>query len=89
MPALDRSASGTHEILNLGTGGGTTVLEMREAVRRITGADLAVEEAGRRAGDPPVLMAFRAHAAEVLGWVPQTEVGRMISDAWAARVHSG
>ncbi|WP_261623183.1 UDP-glucose 4-epimerase GalE [Nesterenkonia marinintestina] len=87
--ALEHARPGTHEILNLGTGTGTTVREVVEAVREVTETDLAAEEAPRRAGDPPVLVASGARAERLLGWVPRLGVRAMIADAWAARTAVG
>lgn len=59
--------SGFHAF-NLGTGRGTTVLEIAHAVARACGSDRAIETGPRRAGDPPVLIADPAKAFRVLGW---------------------
>lgn len=83
--ALEHVAPATHEILNLGTGTGTTVREVVDAVREVTETDLAAVESPRRAGDPPVLVASGARAEQVLGWVPRAGIRTMIADAWAAR----
>ncbi|AIT80920.1 UDP-glucose 4-epimerase GalE [Novosphingobium pentaromativorans] len=56
---------------NLGTGNGTTVLEIAEAVARICGVDRPAQLGPRRAGDPPVLIADAAKAREELGWIPR------------------
>lgn len=62
--------AGTH-VFNLGTGVGTSVLELIEAVRRAAGHDPAVRLGGRREGDPPMLVASYAKAEGELGWRPQ------------------
>ena len=61
--------------------------EVIEAARRVTGREIPVEEAGRRAGDPPQLVAANARAREMLGWAPERSLETMIADAWAW--HSG
>lgn len=66
-----RALSSTAEVYNLGTGSGTSVLELIAAVREATGRDLSVELAPRRVGDPAVLVANAARAATSLGWRPQ------------------
>lgn len=56
--ALQRLRSGTSaEIRNLGTGIGTSVLELTQAVRRMTGREVPLTFYKRRAGDPPILVA--------------------------------
>ncbi|MBR0797143.1 UDP-glucose 4-epimerase GalE [Bradyrhizobium jicamae] len=61
---------GTH-VFNLGTGVGTSVLELIGAVKRAAGTDPVVQFGPRREGDPPVLVASYAKAERELGWRPQ------------------
>jgi UDP-arabinose 4-epimerase len=56
------------EIYNLGTGCGTSVLELVAAVRAGTGKALPIRKSPRRPGDPAVLVADATKAREVLGW---------------------
>ncbi len=58
-------------IYNIGNGLGFTVLEVVEAVRRMTGMPVTVEECGRRVGDPAVLVASSALIQKELGWKPK------------------
>lgn len=82
--ALDHAAAGTHRIYNLGSGTGFSVREVVEACRRVTGHELPVKGADRRAGDPAVLIASSERARSELGWAPsRTEIGRIVADAWA------
>ena len=68
---------------NLGSNRGFTVLEMIEALKRVTGKDVPYEIAGRREGDPPVLVASNEKAREVLNWNPQySAIEDILSDAW-------
>lgn len=62
--------SGVH-VFNLGTGVGTSVLELVEAVGRIAGSAPAVRYGPRREGDPPKLVASFAKAERELGWRPK------------------
>jgi len=73
---------GAH-LFNLGNGRGFTVLEVIEAARYVTGAEIPFERASRRAGDPAVLVASSARACEQLGWTPElTDIGAIIESAW-------
>ena len=54
--------------VNLGSEKGTTVTEMVEAARRVTGKEIKADYAERRSGDPASLVASAKYAAEVLGW---------------------
>ncbi len=81
--ALDRVRAGAHRVFNLGTGDGYTVREVIDAARRVTGCAIPVREEGRRAGDPPQLVASNARARAELGWTPARGLDEMIADAWA------
>lgn len=59
------------EAINLGTGQGTTVLEIADAVARATGGTLKVARGARRPGDPAVLVAAADKARALLGWTPE------------------
>lgn len=72
---------GTHQF-NLGTGIGTSVLELLAAVGRVAGQAPAVRNGPRREGDPPVLVAAFAKAERELGWRPrQSEIDFIIGTA--------
>ena len=60
-----------NEIFNLGTGHGYSVLQVAQAVERVTGLNLKLELVARRAGDPAVLVADASHARDILKWQPQ------------------
>jgi UDP-glucose 4-epimerase len=82
--ALDATTPGEHKIYNLGTGSGFTNREVVDVAREVTGAELPVEIAPRREGDPATLVASSARARDELGWVPEKATLRdMIGDAWA------
>jgi UDP-glucose-4-epimerase GalE len=67
---------------NLGTGSGSSVLEVLRAVAAATARSTAVEHAPRRPGDPPVLVASNDRARRVLDWRPQRQLDRIVADAW-------
>lgn len=58
-------------VYNLGSGRGSTVHEVIEAVRRVAGTELAVREVARREGDPAALVASWEKARLELGWEPR------------------
>ncbi len=74
---------------NLGNGEGYSVLEVVQAVGRVTGSPIKTELAARRAGDPAVLVASSARARAELGWAPRfPSLEDIVSSAWAwARKH--
>ena len=68
--ALRRVETGSG-VYNLGNGRGFSNREVIEAARRISGRPIEVVEEGRRAGDPPVLVAAAERAQRELGWRPR------------------
>lgn len=69
--ALQRlRAGGGNLIANCGYGRGYSVLEVVDAVKRVSGVDFPVEIGGRRAGDPPSIVADPARAKHEFGWQP-------------------
>jgi UDP-glucose 4-epimerase len=81
--ALTAAVPGEHHIVNLGSGEGYTVRQVLATVAVVTGSEVPVDEAPRRAGDPAVLVASNARAREFLGWSPTRDLTAMITDAWA------
>jgi UDP-glucose 4-epimerase len=82
--ALDAATGGEHKIYNLGNGNGFSNRQVAEAAREVTGAELPVEVAPRRDGDPATLVASSQRARDELGWVPaKNTLPDMIGDAWA------
>jgi UDP-glucose-4-epimerase len=84
--ALTTDVPGKHVTCNLGSGSGFSVLEVLEAASSVVGKDVPHKIAGRRAGDPPVLVASNERAREMLGWQPRRgTLTDMIGSAWAWR----
>ena len=72
-----------NEFYNLGTGGGTSVREVIEACRKITGHKIPVIEKPRRPGDPPRLIAASEKARRELAWQPNfQDIDAIIESAW-------
>ncbi len=70
-------------VLNLGTEHGASVREIYELARSVTGREIPVETAPRRAGDPAKLMASSKAARETLGWRPRhSDLETLVQTAW-------
>ncbi len=82
LAALER-LPGVAGAYNLGTGAGSSVLEVLRAVAEATARPVSHRVAPRRPGDPAVLVASHAAAARALGWRPQRSLQRIVDDAWA------
>jgi UDP-glucose 4-epimerase len=73
-------------VVNLGTGTGSSIIEVIDAIRRVTGRDVPVRWGSRRPGDPAQAVASNRRAHEVLGWRPRSStLDDIVADAWAAR----
>lgn len=78
--ALDRGESGFY---NLGTGGGSSVKEVVDCCRRVTGCPIPVVERPRRPGDPPRLIAGSDKIRRELGWEPRFQnLEAIVRSAW-------
>jgi len=64
-------AGGDDLILNCGYGRGFSVLEVIDSVKRVSGANFAVEMGERRPGDPPRLVADPSRIRSSLSWQPR------------------
>ena len=84
LSALDRlMRTGETEIMNCGYGHGYSVREVVDSAKKVTGVAFAVEETGRRAGDPPALVADSRRIRELTGWKPlHDDLEFIIRTAW-------
>ncbi|MEU0093792.1 UDP-glucose 4-epimerase GalE [Kribbella sp. NPDC006257] len=79
------STSGRLEpVYNLGSGTGTSVREIMDAARRVTGIDFTPTEGPRRPGDPSRVVASGELAARDLEWKNTHTVDEMFASAWDA-----
>lgn len=84
LAALDRLEPGQGICVNLGTGRGTSVREVIDACRRVTGHEIPEKMGQRREGDPPELVADARLAKSVLGWEAKyMDIEDTIRTAWA------
>jgi UDP-glucose 4-epimerase len=70
------------QIFNLGTGRGTSVLELMSAFEQATGQKIPFVDAGRRSGDVAVLYAAVDRAERELGWRATRGLQEMCADSW-------
>jgi UDP-glucose 4-epimerase len=69
---------------NIGSGEGTTVLEVIEAALRISGIPIEPIVVPRRPGDTAQIVADPAAAARELGWTAKHSLEDMVTSAWAS-----
>ncbi len=70
------------EAFNLGTGNGTSVLQLRDAFVKVSGIDVPYVIDPRRPGDPDEVYADATKAKEVLGWEAKYGIEEMCEDTW-------
>lgn len=81
VKAIEKLASGV-EIYNLGTGKGTSVLELVNAFMKVNNVDIPYEIVGRRAGDIATCYADTNKAMSDLGWRAEKDIADMVRDSW-------
>lgn len=79
---LEKENSENFEVFNLGTGTGSTVLEVIKAFEESTGLDLNYRITDRRPGDITAAYADTTRANEVLGWKTEKTLADAMADAW-------
>jgi UDP-glucose 4-epimerase len=85
--AAQRLAAGEEllPVYNLGSGNGSSVREIMDAIRAVTGIDFTPEIAPRRPGDPDRIVATGEAAARDLDWQMRHTLEDMVRSAWHAR----
>ncbi|MEJ2585636.1 MAG: UDP-glucose 4-epimerase GalE [Robiginitalea sp.] len=85
--ALQRLLSGkneeNYEVFNVGTGKGSSVLEVIQSFERVSGVPLNYEVVGRRPGDITEAYADTTRANTVLGWKAESSLDDAMKSAWA------
>ena len=68
---------------NLGYGNGYSVIEIIKTAEEVTGKKIKMTAAGRRAGDPPILVGSNKKIIDTLKWNPSyNDIKTIISHAW-------
>lgn len=81
VAALDNNTEGVH-IYNLGTGRGTSVIELVKAFEEANGIKIPYEIVGRRPGDIASCYADVSKAKREIGWTAKRDVISMCRDSW-------
>lgn len=81
LAALDNLSEGVH-IYNLGSGRGTSVIELVSAFEKANGIEVPYEIVKRRPGDVASCYADASKAERELGWRAKRDVISMCRDAW-------
>ena len=70
------------EEINLGTGKGTSVLQLVDAFKKMSGKDIPLVFTYRRAGDLPIYYADTSKASLILNWKAKKNIDDMCRDGW-------
>jgi UDP-glucose 4-epimerase len=76
-------------VYNLGSGSGSSVREIMDTIREVTGIDFEPEVRDRREGDPARIVASGELAARDLDWAMRHDLRDMVATAWSARQAAG
>ena len=72
------------DTFNVGTGTGSSVLEVMEEVKKVSGVNFEFDIQAGRAGDPPALCADVSRIKDTLGWTAKRNLSEIIQTAWDA-----
>jgi UDP-glucose 4-epimerase len=70
---------------NVGTGKGSSVFEVLDEIKKVSGSDFSIDVQDRRAGDPPYLCADVSRIKNELGWSAKFDLHDIIQSAWEAQ----
>jgi len=78
-----KEASSYYDFFNIGTGDGTSVLQIIQAFEKTTGEKVNYELKPRRSGDITAVYAAIGKSKDVLGWQSKRSLEESLKDAWA------
>jgi UDP-glucose 4-epimerase len=79
---LENQSAGDYETVNIGTGKGSSVLEVIRTFEKVTGTPVAYEVGSRRSGDIVSIFASTDKANRLLGWKAEMDLVDALRDAW-------
>ncbi len=81
--AIQSTEPGAGRVYNVGTGTGSSVMEVIRACEAVTGRAVLIGITGRRPGDPPTLVADPRNVMKELGWHPRYgNIQEIVQTAW-------
>ncbi|WP_053991972.1 UDP-glucose 4-epimerase GalE [Mangrovimonas sp. TPBH4] len=84
---LEKKNPENYEVFNIGTGKGSSVLEVIQSFEKVTGLKLNYKIAERRAGDVIQAFADTSKSNEVLGWKAELNLDDAMESAWKWEKH--
>lgn len=88
IDALDHLAGAPagHRVFNVGTGTGTSVLQILRVIAEVSGLPVEPQVISRRAGDPAAVVASTERISDELGWRAEHDIRSIIASAWEAHL---
>ncbi len=84
LEKLHGTGTQTQRVYNVGSGEGSTVFDVMDAIRTVTGIAFEPEVVARRAGDPARVVASPERIMRELGWSAKHSLHDMVASAWEA-----
>jgi UDP-glucose 4-epimerase len=81
------NANREHLVFNVGSGEGSSVIEVISALSEVVGEEVLVNYADRRPGDPAVLAADVSRINQVLGWKAKHNLHEIVESAYRASLN--
>lgn len=81
IKGIEKLTEGVH-IFNLGTGQGTSVLQLVQAFEEVNNIKIPYQIVDRRPGDLASVFADASKAEKELGWMSRRSIKDMVKDAW-------
>ncbi|MDC0095077.1 UDP-glucose 4-epimerase GalE [Amylibacter sp.] len=82
ISALNQIKLDKFEILNIGAGKSTTVLELVSKFEEISGVPIKIKYLPRRRGDLPAFWANSSKSYEKMNWKPERNIKKICEDTW-------
>ena len=82
LSALNLNELNKYEILNIGAGKSTTVLELVKEFEEISGIPIKTKYLPRRKGDLATFWADTSKALEIMGWKAERNIKNICEDTW-------
>ena len=85
IDAIPQLKNPGNEVFNVGTGEGSSVFEVLNELKKVSGIDFELSVTNRRAGDPPKLIASSEKIQKALGWKAEFGLEEIVQTAWSSR----
>ena len=82
IASLDQEKLNGYEVINIGGGKSTTVLELVKSFEEISGVEVKFQYLPRRDGDLPVFWANSSKAFDKMGWRTKRSIKKICEDTW-------